>query len=417
MPEIRPFKAIRPDKQYALQVAAPPYDVLNSEEARELTRDNPYSFLHISKPEIDLPRDINPYDEKVYAKGKENLDKFMDQEILIQEEKPSFYIYRQVMGDHSQTGIVACASVEDYDNKKIKIHEHTREAKEKDRTKHVDTLSANTGPVFLTYHAKEKINEIVENFKQGHEPLYDFTSEDGIEHTIWKMDDENLIVELQEKFAQLDKLYISDGHHRSASASNVQKIRKGNNPSHNGDEEYNYFLTVIFPDEQMNIMDYNRVVKDLNGLDSTEFIEKVKQKYELEEKSQQYKPTAKHEFSMYLDGKWYKMKARSGTFDKNDVVKSLDVSILHDNLMEPLLGISNPRKDKRINFVGGIRGLGELEKLVNSEEYKVAFALYPTSIHDLIQVADADKVMPPKSTWFEPKLRSGLITHIIETNE
>jgi len=413
MPEIKPFKGLRPQKQFAKKVAAPPYDVLDSQEARELAKNKPYNFLHVSKPEIDLPQDIDIYDETVYAKGRENLNKLIDNNILIQEEKPSFYIYRQIMGDHTQTGIVACASVEDYNNKKIKIHEYTREVKEKDRTKHVDTLNANTGPVFLTYNTKEDINKIVENFKKNNEPLFDLTSEDDIRHTIWKMDDENLIEKLQKQFSQLDKLYISDGHHRSASAANVQKIRKKNNPQHSGEEEYNYFLSVIFPDEQMNIMDYNRVVKDLHGLNQDDFLQAVKETFLVEKESVQYKPKQKHEFSMYLNGEWYRLKAKHNSFPQDDVVKSLDVSILHDNLMEPVLGISDPRKDKRIKFVGGIRGLDELEKLVDSGKYKVAFALYPTAIHDLIKVADEDKVMPPKSTWFEPKLRSGLITHLL----
>lgn len=413
MPEIKPFKGLRPQKQFAKKVAAPPYDVLNSEEARKLAKDKPYNFLHVSKPEIDLPPELDIYDKKVYAKGKENLKKFIGNGILIQEDKPSFYIYRQIMGDHTQTGIVACASVQDYDNKKIKIHEHTREVKEKDRTKHVDTLNANTGPVFLTYHAQETINNIVENIKEDNAPLFDLTSDDGIKHTIWKLDDTELIEKLQKQFAQLDKLYISDGHHRSASAANVQKIRKQNNPHHTGDEEYNYFLTVIFPDVQMNIMDYNRVVQDLHGLNKDEFLQAVKNVFVTEKQTKQYKPQNKHQFSMYLDGEWYRLTAKTNSFPGADEVKSLDVSILHDNLMEPVLGISNPRKDKRISFVGGIRGLKELEKLVDSGDFKVAFALYPTSIQDLIQVADADKVMPPKSTWFEPKLRSGLITHLI----
>ncbi len=412
MPDIRPFKGLRPDQKYADKVAAPPYDVLNSEEARELAKDNPYSFLHVSKPEIDLPADIDVHDEQVYEKGVENFKKMIAENLLIQDDEPCFYIYRQIMGDHEQSGIVAAASVEDYDNGIIKIHEYTREDKEQDRAKHVDMLSANTGPVFLTYHAKKKIDKIVEAC-QKEEPLYDFTSSDGIRHTVWKISDQNIIQEIIKEFAGLDFLYVSDGHHRSAAASRVQKIRKDNNPAHTGDEEYNYFLTVIFPDDQMYIMDYNRVVTDLNGLSDDEFIEKVTDKFYLDKQASQSKPEKKHSFGMYIDGKWYKITAKPEIFDENDPVDSLDVSILHKNIMEPILGILNPRKDKRIDFVGGIRGLGELEKLVDSGKFKVAFALFPTSIDDLMNVADSNNVMPPKSTWFEPKLRSGLITHLI----
>ena len=412
MPDIRPFKGLRPDQKYAEKVAAPPYDVLNSDEARELAKDDPYSFLHVSKPEIDLPVDIDSYDDRVYEKGVENLKKLIAEKVLIQDDKPCFYIYRQIMGDHVQSGIVAAASVEDYNNGIIKIHEYTREDKEQDRAKHVDMLSANAGPVFLTYHAKDSIDKIVEKC-QKNVPLYDFTSSDGIRHTVWKVDDEAIIKAIIQEFNKLDKLYISDGHHRSAAAARVQKIRKEKNLNHTGNEEYNYFLTVIFPDDQMYIMDYNRVVKDLNGLSDDEFLKKISEKFEVENQPSQYKPEMKHTFCMYIDGVWYKLTAKPGIFDKDDPVESLDVSILHKNIMEPLLGILNPRKDKRIDFVGGIRGLGELEKLVNSGKFKVAFAFYPTSIDDLMKVADSDNVMPPKSTWFEPKLRSGLITHLI----
>jgi len=412
MPDIKPFKGLRPDQQYAEKVAAPPYDVLNSEEAHELAKDNPYSFLHVSKPEVDLPVDIDGYDERVYEKGVENLKKLIDEKVLIQDDEPCFYIYRQIMGDHVQSGIVAAASVEDYDNGIIKIHEYTRVDKEQDRAKHVDMLSANTGPVFLTYHAQNSIDSLVERC-QKNVPLYDFESSDGIRHTVWKVDDEAIIKAIIQEFDKLDKFYISDGHHRSAAASRVQKIRKELNPNHTGNEEYNYFLTVIFPDDQMYIMDYNRVVKDLNGLSKDEFLKKISEKFEIEKQYSQYKLEMKHTFGMYIDRIWYKLIAKSGIFDEDDPVESLDVSILHTNIMEPLLGILNPRKDKRIDFVGGIRGLGELEKLVNSGTFKVAFAFFPTSIDDLMKVADSNNVMPPKSTWFEPKLRSGLITHLI----
>jgi uncharacterized protein (DUF1015 family) len=412
MPDVQPFKGLRPAPELAEKVAAPPYDVLNSEEARELVKNNPYSYLHVSKPEIDLPAGIDQYDQRVYEKGVENFQKMIADKILIQDDKPCFYIYRQIMGDHEQTGIVAAASVEDYDNGIIKIHEYTREDKEQDRAKHVDMLSANTGPVFLTYHAKQEIDSIVVECKKE-EPLYDFTSSDGIRHTLWIVKDKKVTGQIIKEFDALDYLYVSDGHHRSAAASRVQKIRKENNPHHTGNEEYNYFLTVIFPDDQMYIMDYNRVVKDLNGLSDEEFMNKVAEKFEIEEQTSKYKPETKHTFGMYINGEWYRLTAKPEIFNENDPVGSLDVSILQKNVMEPLLGILNPRKDNRIDFVGGIRGLGELEKLVNSGKFKVAFALFPTSIDDLMKVADSNNVMPPKSTWFEPKLRSGLITHLI----
>ena len=412
MPDIKPFKGLRPEPNLAEKVAAPPYDVLNSEEARELAKDNPFSFLHISKPEIDLPQNIGQYDSRVYKKGAENFKRFIEEGILVQDEKPCFYLYQLIMGEHKQTGIVAGASVEDYNNGKIKIHEYTRADKEKDRATHVAVLNANTGPVFLTYHAKESINKIV-NGIQKQTPLYDFTSTDGIKHTIWKVDDTITIEKIQSEFDRLDYLYIADGHHRSAAGAKVQEIRMKNNPNHTGKEEYNYFLSVIFPDDQMYIMDYNRVVKDLNGFSEREFLNKISENFEITKYVKVYKPKERHTFGMYLNKSWYKLTAKPNTFNEDDPVDSLDVSILHKNLMEPVLGITDPRRDERIDFVGGIRGLGELERLVDSGKYKVAFALYPTSIHELMRVADSNKVMPPKSTWFEPKLRSGLIIHLL----
>ncbi|MBC8313829.1 MAG: DUF1015 domain-containing protein [Candidatus Cloacimonetes bacterium] len=412
MPEIKPFKGLRPNSKFAEKVAAPPYDVVNSEEARELTKDNSYSFLHISKPEIDLPQNLDLYDKKVYEKGAENLKKFIDEKILIQDEKRCFYLYRLIMGEHTQTGIVAAASVVDYDSGKIKIHEYTREEKEKDRTTHINILNANTGPVFLTYHSKNSINKLVKKV-QNQKPIYDFISEDKIQHTFWKVNEKELINQIQSEFHKIEYLYISDGHHRSAAASRVQKIRKKNNPNHTGNEEYNYFLTVIFPDEQMYIMDYNRVVTDLNEYSKTEFLAKISENFDIVTQNKTFKPKRKHTFGMYFKNSWFELLAKPDTFDERDSVNSLDVNILHKNLMKPILGIVNPRKDKRINFVGGIRGLKELEKLVDSGKYKVAFALYPTSIQELMSVADSNNVMPPKSTWFEPKLRSGLITHLL----
>ncbi len=411
---IKPFKGLRPKPEFAEKVASPPYDVLNTEEARAMAKDNPYSFLHINKPEIDLPVGTNLYDDAVYAKGRENLERFIKEGVFIQDEKPCFYVYRQIMGNHQQIGLVAGASVEDYENNVIKKHELTRAEKEEDRVKHVDTLNAQTGPVFLTYKASDEVDRLMEKITQRR-PVYDFTADDGIRHTFWVVDDENEINQLQDLFAQMDCLYVADGHHRSAAAMRVKQMRQKQNPHHTGEEEYNYFLTVIFPHNQMYIMDYNRVVKDLNGLSKEAFLEKVREKFEVEKLgTTAEKPKAKHEFVMYLDGEWYRLKAKPGTFDPNDPVDQLDVSILMNNLLAPVLGIGDPRKDKRIDFVGGIRGLEELKRRVDSGEMQVAFALYPTSIEDLMAIADAGKIMPPKSTWFEPKLRSGLIIHLLD---
>lgn len=414
MPIIKPFKGLRPAVEVAEKVAAPPYDVLDSEEARALIKNNPYSFLHISKPEVDLPPDIDLYDEKVYKKGRENLLKFINQDILIQDKKPSFYLYRLIMGNHTEIGIVACVSVEEYKKGKIKIHEHTREEKEIDRATHVDVLNANTGPVLLTYKSEEAINKLVDKFVQTQSPLYDFICDDGVRHTLWRTEDEEFIARLQNEFSRVDYFYVADGHHRSAAAARVQEMRMKNNPNHTGEEEYNYFLSVIFPHNQMYVMEYNRVVKDLNGLSKDEFIERISEKFDISTQEGTYKPTSKHTFGMYVDSTWYGLVAKEQVLHSDDPVDSLDISILHKNIIEPILGITNPRKDKRINFVGGIRGLKELERLVDSGEYALAFALYPTSIEELMRVADANKVMPPKSTWFEPKLRSGLVIHLLD---
>ncbi len=414
MAKIKPFRGLRPRPELAEKVASPPYDVLNTEEARALAKDNPYSFLHINKPEIDLPQGTDLYDDAVYAKGRENLQRFIKEGILIQDEKPYFYVYRQIMGDHQQIGLVAGASVEDYEKGIIKKHELTRADKEEDRVKHVNTLNAQTGPVFLTYKANEQIDALIERIVQR-QPVYDFTADDGIRHTFWVVDNEEEIKQLQELFAGLDYLYVADGHHRSAAATRVKQMRQKQNPNHTGEEEYNYFLTVIFPHNQMYIMDYNRVVKDLNGLSKEEFLQRVAQNFDIEKLSARAeKPAQKHEFIMYLHGEWYRLKAKPGSFNQNDPVDQLDVSILMNNLLVPILGIGDPRKDKRIDFVGGIRGLKELKRRVDSGEMQVAFALFPTSIEDLMAIADAGKIMPPKSTWFEPKLRSGLIVHLLD---
>ncbi|MCK5032381.1 MAG: DUF1015 domain-containing protein [Calditrichia bacterium] len=412
MSVIKPFKGLRPTKQYAEKVASHPYDVINSEEAREIAKGNPFSFLHVNKPEIDLPAGTDLHSEAVYEQGAKNLKKIIDDGIIVQDEKPCFYIYKQVMGSHEQIGLVAGASVEEYDNDLIKKHELTRIDKENDRVNHLLSLNAQVGPVFLTYAAKDYIDAIIAELVKN-KPEYDFVSDDGIKHIFWVVSDEKYISNIQQEFAQIDYLYVADGHHRSAAASRACQELKSKNPNHSGEEEYNYFLTVIFPHNQMYIMDYNRVVKDLSGLSKQEFLDKISSKFLVREFSatDSYKPAVKHDFGMYLDGIWYKLSAIPGTWNEAEPTERLDVSILFDNLLEPILGIGNPRTDKRIDFVGGIRGMQELEKRVNSGEMTVSFSLFPTSIEDLMAIADAGKTMPPKSTWFEPKLRSGLVIH------
>lgn len=414
MAKIKAFKGLRPTPEKVKEVASPPYDVINSEEAREMVTNKPYSFLHVVKPEVDLPEDIDLYDEQVYQKGKENLDRLVSDGILIQDKQDCLYVYQLIMGDVKEIGIVAGASIEDYENDIIKKHEHTRADKEADRIKHVSTLNANTGPVFLTYPARKDINSLVENIIKEN-PLYDFTTDDGIQHTFWKIEDGAIINEITSIFQSIKYLYVADGHHRSASGTIVGQRRREANPNHSGEEEYNYFLAVIFPHDQLYIMDYNRVVKDLNGLTEEEFMVKVKEKFNVSEYSNvtPFKPTELHSFGMYLNKHWYKLTPQVGSYPENDPVKSLDVSILQDNLLHPILGIGDPRKDKRIDFVGGIRGLNELSRRVDKGE-AVAFSMFPTSIEQLMAIADAGKVMPPKSTWFEPKLRSGLIVHLLD---
>lgn len=414
MSVVKPFRGLRPKQEYAEKVASPPYDVLNSQEAKDLAGDNPYSFLHVVKPEIDLPEDINIYDKRVYEKGAENLQTLIKDEIMIKEDQPCFYIYKQIMGDHEQVGLVAGASVEEYEKDLIKKHEKTRKVKEDDRTNHVNHLNANTGPVFLTYHAREAIDTLMNQIMDTSEPVYNFTSNDGIEHIFWIVSDDKEIKSIENEFAKLGCLYVADGHHRSASAARVKEMRQKENPDHTGDEEYNYFLTVIFPHNQMYIMDYNRVVKDLDGNSKEEFLIKVEEKFEVEFQREKVKPEEKHTFGMYLDGDWYKLTSKAGTYNETDPVGKLDVSILQENLLTPILGIGDPRKDERIDFVGGIRGLEELERLVDSGKFVVAFAMHPTSIEELMAIADANLMMPPKSTWFEPKLRSGLIVHMLD---
>lgn len=412
MARIEPFRAWRPQPHLAAQVASPPYDVLSSDEAREMAAGNPLSFLHVNKPEIDLPPGTDVYSDAVYAKGAENLRWLQAEGALVREPVPALYLYRQRMGDHVQTGLVAGASVDEYEADLIKKHEHTRRVKEDDRTRHVDALDANTGPVFLTYKARPEIDALAERLTAV-PPTYDFVAPDGIQHVLWVVADASDREALMDAFRRVPELYVADGHHRSAAATRIRAMRRESNPSHTGEEPYNFFLAVIFPDNQMKILDYNRVVRDLNGLESGAFIEAVGARFEVEPTSDA-KPRQPADFGMYLEGSWYRLRARPGTFPAGDPVRSLDVSILQDNLLAPVLGIGDPRSDERIDFVGGIRGLGELERRVASGDWQVAFALHPTSIDQLFAVADAGLVMPPKSTWFEPKLRSGLIVRPLD---
>jgi uncharacterized protein (DUF1015 family) len=415
MAVVRPFRGLRPQPELAAKVASPPYDVINSEEARQMAAGNSYSFLHINKPEIDLPVGTNLYDEKVYAKGAENLQKFIDENILVQDEKAGFYLYQQVMGNHQQIGLVASVSAEEYRQNKIKKHEMTRIDKEDDRLKHILSLNAQTGPVFLTYRAKKTIDKLIQKIVKD-KPVYDFQTDDKIQHTFWVVSDSNLINQIIEEFSKIDSLYVADGHHRSAAGTRAAEELSKKNPNHTGDEEYNYFLSVLFPDNQMYIMDYNRVVKDLNGLSYQQFLDSLRSNFLVREfaRSEGYSPKIKHDFGMYLNGMWYRLSAIPGTWDNSHPTKKLDVSILYENLLKPVLGIGDPRKDKRIDYVGGMRGIEGLEARVDTGEMAVAFSLYATSIEDLLTIADADEIMPPKSTWFEPKLRSGLITHLLD---
>jgi uncharacterized protein (DUF1015 family) len=407
MAKLKPFKAWRPRADVCADVASPPYDVLSSAEAREMAADNPLSFLHVVKPEIDLEPGTDVYATEVYETGAKNLRRLIDDGTLVPEENPALYLYRQRMGDHVQTGLVAGASVDEYEADLIKKHEHTRPVKEDDRTRHIDALDANTGPVFLTYKAQPEIDGLVERLTAA-DPVYDFVAPDGIQHVLWVIDDDADRGALIAAFAAVPELYVADGHHRSAAGTRIRALRRDANPDHTGDESYNYFLSVIFPDNQMMILDYNRVVRDLNGLDGDAFMAAVGERFDIVS-TDDGRPARRRCFGMYFNGAWHRLTAKEGSYPAEDPVRSLDVAILQDNLLASVLGIGDPRSDERIDFVGGIRGLTELEKRVDSGDWAVAFALHPTSIDQLFAVADAGLVMPPKSTWFEPKLRSGLI--------
>lgn len=412
MAHIEPFQGMRPRPDLAPRVAAPPYDVLSSEEAREMAAGNPYSFLHIGKPEIDLPPGTDLYSDAVYAKGKENFERFIRESVLVRDPREFFYIYKQVWGDHVQVGVVAGASCQDYLDDIIKKHELTRPDKENDRMRHIETLGAQTGPVFLTYRRREEIDALIAE-GMAKEAAYDFTTGDGVRHIFYVVDGPGEIADIQGAFAAVDHLYVADGHHRSAAATRIKVKRDQANPFPTGEEEYNFFLAVIFPHNQMKILPYNRVVRDLNGLSSEAFLARVEERF-VRLPGDQATPVRPRECCLFLDGRWHVLEPRPGTFDPADPIGSLDVSILQRNLLAPVLGITDPRTDSRIDFVGGIRGTAELERRVRSGQFRAAFSLFPTTIDQLFAVADGGLVMPPKSTWFEPKLKDGLAVHMID---
>jgi len=413
MSTIRPFRAIRPKKEYAQKVASKPYDVLSSEEARVEAAGDEYTFLRVVKSEIDLPADVDIHSKKVYERARDNFNNLIKKGVLFQDEKPMLYVYAQTMNERTQYGIVGCASVEEYEKNIIKKHELTRRDKEDDRCNHVETTNANTGVVFLTYRDDEIINNTISDWTKANSPEYSFIAPDGIKHQVWPISDNDVIQKIVSCFQKIPVLYIADGHHRSASAYRVGAKKRDENPRHRGDEEYNFFLATYFPATHLMIMDYNRLVKDLNGMNTDQFMSEISKNFDVVP-AKSAKPTKPKTFGMYLGGKWYELKAKKGTYQDGDPINSLDVAILQNNLLGPVLGIGDPRIDKRVDFVGGIRGTAELEKRVNSGEFVVAFSMYPTTVEELMNVADAGMIMPPKSTWFEPKLRDGLLTHILD---
>ena len=413
MPLIKPFPGLRPAAGRACDVAAPPYDVMSGPEARDMVADRPWSFLHISRPEVDLPEGTDPYSTEVYAKARENLDRMIGEGVLMRDPAPRYYVYRLTMGAHVQTGLVAAASVAAYDADRIKKHEFTRPVKEDDRVRQIDALNAQTGPVFLVYRGNPDIDGTLAAVSAG-QPEMDVTAADGVRHELWVVEDAATIAGLSDAFERLDALYVADGHHRSAAASRVAAARKAENPAHTGDESYNYFLSVIFPHDQMQILDYNRIVTDLHGQDRAAFMSRLEVPFRVEPSSEAVRPAKTAEFGMYLEGDWYRLILDEQRIPWEDPVGRLDVSLLQDNAIEPLLGIVDPRRDDRIGFVGGIRGLDGLAARVDSGEHAVAFSLHPTRMEDLMAVADAGEVMPPKSTWFEPKLADGLVSHVLD---
>jgi len=413
---IKPFKGLRPPKNIASKLACLPYDVMNTEEAREMAKGNEYSLLHVTRSEIDLPEGTDPHAQEVYDKAVENFKKFQEKGWLQQDDKPRYYIYAQTMNGKTQYGLVGAASVDDYLNGVIKKHELTRPDKEKDRMAHVKVNDANMEPVFFTYPSVDEIDAIINNIVETKDPEYDFTAEDGFGHHFWVIDDDATNERLEHLIkTKVPYTYVADGHHRTAAAALVGKEKRENNPDHTGDESYNYFLAVHFPDNQLQIIDYNRVIKDLNGMSAEDLLEKLQKDFNVKEKGQDiYKPGKLHEFSMYLDGKWYQLEAKNHTYNDDDPIGVLDVTILSKHVLEKHFDIQDLRRSQRIEFVGGIRGLGELKKRVDSGNMTVAFALYPVSMQHLIDIADSGEIMPPKTTWFEPKLRSGLVIHKLD---
>lgn len=414
MAKVKAFKGLRPPVEIADKLATLPYDVMNSAEARVMAKGNEVSLLRVTKAEIDLAEGIDEHSQEVYDKVVENFQMFKDKKWLVQDNEPKLYIYAQTMDGRTQYGIVGCTHIEDYFNNKIKKHELTRKDKEDDRMIHVNITNANVEPVFFTYPAHKEIDQIVGNIVNNEKPIYDFVAkEDGFGHHFWVINDQKTVKRIEEIFEnEIPNLYVADGHHRTAAAARVGLERKANNPNHTGEEEYNYFMAVIFPDNQLKIIDYNRVVKDLNNLTEDEFKAKLEKVFDLELMGKEiYAPKQLHEFSMYLSGNWYKLTAKQGTFDDNDPIGVLDVTILSNLVLDQILDIKDLRTSKRIDFIGGIRGLGELSRRVDSGEMKVAFALYAVSMQQLIDIADTGNIMPPKTTWFEPKLRSGLVIH------
>ncbi len=409
---IKPFKAIRPTNEYVNMVAELPYDVMNREEAKQIAKNNKYSFLHIDRAEIDLDDNVNEHDEKVYLKAKENLDEFLNNNVFMRDKDDAIYIYRQIVNNRSQTGIVACVAVEDNFNGVVKKHEYTKPDKELDRTNHIKYCNANTGTILLTYKNQEEIDKIVDYYVYFMPPIYDFKTDDNVTHTIWKVEKKRDIQDLIKEFDKVENLYIADGHHRCAAAENIALEERRRNPNYTGEEEFNYYTAMIAPDNKLHVMDYNRVVKDLNGLTEEEFLNKIKEKFIVKETKNNYKPNKKGQVGMYLEDKWYTIEFGKEYLESDNIVDSLDISILQNHILDEILGIKNPRTDKRIDFIGGIRGLQEIEKRVH-EDMKVGFLMYPTDINELISIADENKVMPAKSTWFEPKVRCGLFLHEI----
>lgn len=412
MPLIRPFPGLRPAAEHTARVIAPPYDVLNSDEARARAAGKPYSFLHVSKPEIDLAPGVDPYDPAVYERGRKNFQAMLDAGVIKRDPAPYYYFYRLIMGAHTQVGLVAAASCAAYAAGRIRKHEHTRPDKEDDRVRQIDALNAQTGPVFLTYRRSERIDVIAREVTAS-PPQVDVTADDGVRHSLWIVADAKQITALTELFEGVERLYIADGHHRSAAALRVAEKCRAENPRHTGEEAYNYFLSVIFPDNQMQILDYNRVVRDLSGLTRDALLERLRPAFEVEAQASAVKPAVRGEFGMYLEKQWYRLRIREDKIPR-DPVGRLDVSLLQAHVIGPILGIADQRTNKRIDFVGGIRGVQELVRRVDSGEMAVAFSLYPTSITDLIAVADANEIMPPKSTWFEPKLADGMVSHALD---